>query len=81
MNDVVVARGGSTGRPPETRVTSSGGRERGRGSWKDFSLPREYNRQMRVGVGFAPQPLFLRIERRFEGWTFKKIEGLRVKEF
>ena len=81
MNDVVVARGRSTGRPPATGATSSGGRGRGRGSWEDFFLPREYNRQMRVGVGFAPQPLLLRIGREFEGWTFKIFEGLRVKGF
>ena len=71
MNDVVVARGRSTGRPPATGVTRSGGRGRGRGSWEDFFLPREDNRQMRVGVGFAPQTLLLRIVRGFEDWTFK----------
>ena len=73
MNDVVVARERSTERPAAAGATSSGGRGHGRGSWEDFSLPREDNRQMRVGVGFAPQPLLLRIERGFEGWTFKKI--------
>ena len=81
MNDVVVARGWSTGWPPATGATSSGGRGRGCGSWEDFSLPREYNRQMRVGVGFAPQPLFLRIGRGFKGLTFKKFKNLRIKGF